>query len=120
MLNNTVQPVMYNNQPPVQNIQPQSPVQSSAPQQPDQKTVLKEQSMAISSDIAAEYGAVTRLNDILVELAKTIKENKDPEQKKILEARVNTINQMILQREMKINQMEMTRAQIDNQLKQLA
>lgn len=116
MLNNPIQPVMYNNTQPAQNVQPQN-VSQPAMQQSDNKAILREQSMAISSDVAAEYGAVARLNDILVELAKTLKETKDPEQKKVLEARVNTINQMILQREMKINQMEMARAQIDAQLK---
>lgn len=118
MLNAPIQPLMYNNPQPVQNnIPPQPAPQPIAPPQ-DQKTILREQSMAISSDIAAEYGATTRLNDILVDLAKALKEEKDPEQKKLLEARINTTNQMILQREMKINQMEMTKAQIDAQLKQ--
>lgn len=117
MLNSPVQPMMYGiPQAPqgLQNIQPQ--VSQPAPQ-PDQKAMLREQSMAITSDIQAEYSAVTRLNDILVSLAANIKTEQNPEQKKLLEARVNTINQMILQREMKINQMEMTRAQIDAQLK---
>ena len=117
MLNAPIQPVMYNTSQPVQNIQPQ-PASQSVTNPQDPKIALREQSMAISSDIAAEYGAVARLNGILVDLAKTLKEEKDPEQKKILEARVNTTNQMILQREMKINQMEMAKAQIDAQLKQ--
>ena len=122
MLNSPIQPVMgYNNGQPVQNIQPQ-PMQVQAQPAPqssnNDKTVLREQSMAITSDIAAEYSAVTRLNDILVDLAKTLKEEKDSDQKKVLEAKINTTNQMILQREMKINQMEMTKAQIDAQLKQ--
>ncbi len=116
MLNNPIQPVMYNNTQPAQNVQPQN-VSQPAMQQPDNKAILREQSMAISSDVSAEYGAIARLNDILVNLAQSVKNEKDPEQKKVLEARVNTINQMILQREMKINQMEMARAQIDAQLK---
>lgn len=118
MLNTPIQPVNYANaQPQIQvpqNIQPQA---QQTIQQPDQKQFLKEQSLAITADICAEYGAVTRLNDILVNLANDIKTQKDPEQKKLLEARINTINQMILQREMKINQMEMARTQIDAQLK---
>ncbi len=111
-----IQPSMYTNVPaPVQ--APQNPQPQTAQSQIDQKQVLREQSLAITSDICAEYGAVTRLNDIMVSLANDIKNEKDPEQKKLLEARINTTNQMILQREMKINQMEMTRTQIEAQLK---
>lgn len=110
-----IQPSMYTNVPaPVQS--PQNPQPQVAQPQVDQKQVLREQSLAITSDICAEYGAVTRLNDILVSLVDKAKNEQNPEQKKLLEARVNTINQMILQREMKINQMEMARNQIDAQL----
>jgi len=117
MINPTAQPMMY--PPTAQPTIPQQPTQPQAQpaQQMDPKQILKEQSLAISSDICAEYGAITRLNDILVSLAENAKKETNPEQKKLLEARINTINQMTLQREMKINQMEMTRAQIDAQIK---
>lgn len=118
MLNAPIAPNFYNAQTapiPSQPIQPQPAQNATVPQ--DAKQALKEQSLAITADICAEYGAVARLNDILIAFAKNIKTEQNPEQKKVLETRIATINQMLLQRENKINQMEMARANIDAQLK---
>ena len=77
-------------------------------QQPNgvQKSACEEQSMAISYDIAAEYSAIGRMNNIIADVAKELKVEDDPVRKKLLEARINTLNSMILQREVRINQME--------------
>lgn len=119
MLNAPIAPNFYNAQPAPMQSQPiqqqQISQNTNAPQ--DAKQTLREQSLAITADICAEYGAVARLNDILIALAKDIKTEQNQEQKKVLEARIGTINQMLLQRESKINQMETARANIDAQLK---
>lgn len=118
MLNPSIQPGISN---PVQAGQiqglPKPAAETQNLQRPDEKAALRELSMAVSSDIYAEYGAISRLNDIFITLAKTAESEKDPDQKQILETRLNTINQMILQREMKINRMDMTRSRIEAQLK---
>lgn len=97
-----------------QSAQPQ-PVQNNTATNDLQKTMLREQSMAISFDIAAEYSAIGRMNGILAGIAKEIQTEEDPERKKLLEARLSSINNMILQRELKINQMEQVKNQIDKQ-----
>ncbi len=97
---------------------PQKPVlpQPAANVNDPRTTALKEQSMAVSFDIAAEYSAITKMNNILADVAKEIKKEEDPERKKLLETRLNNINNMILQRELKINQMEQVKNQINNQI----
>ncbi len=84
-----------------------------------QKTYANEQSMAITYDIAAEYNAICKMNNMLSDITKEIKTTEDPERKKLLEARVRTLNNMILQREAKINQMEQVKNQIDAQFANL-
>ncbi len=84
-----------------------------------QKTYACEQSMAITYDIAAEYNAICKMNNMLSDISKEIKTTEDPERKKLLEARVRTLNNMILQREAKINQMEQVKNQIDAQFANL-
>lgn len=91
-----------------------SQVQYAAPQlkvvpnqQPNiQQTNCNEQVMAISYDIAAEYGAIGKINNIIADVAKELKSEEDPDRKKILEARISTLNNMVLQRENRLNQME--------------
>lgn len=117
MLNAPIAPNFYNAPTAPMQSQPIQQQPQNANIQQDAKQALKEQSLAITADICAEYGAVTRLNDILIALAKDVKTEQNQEQKKILEARIGTINQMLLQRETKINQMEAARANIDAQLK---
>jgi len=75
----------------------------------------KEQSMAVSIEIAAEYNAIASLNDSLVKLCQEAKEEKNPERKALLESRIKTLNNMINQREEKINQMHMVKKQLDCQ-----
>ena len=77
---------------------------------------LREQCAAIATDISAEYNAVAGLNNILAGLIEKNKTEKDPEIKKTIEARISTINNMILQREEKINQMEVVKKQIEAQI----
>ncbi|MBR6098706.1 hypothetical protein IKP85_03060 [bacterium] len=102
MLNTPVQMVPQGYQ------QAQSVVPQYNLQQPNEvrKSACEEQSMAISYDIAAEYSAIGRMNNIIADVAKELKVEEDPVRKKLLEARINTLNSMILQREARINQME--------------
>lgn len=67
--------------------------------------VAKEQSMAISYDIAAEYAATDKLLRVMTDIVKEAKNEKNPQRKQLLEARVETVNKMIEQREAKLNQM---------------
>ncbi len=77
-------------------------------QQPNevQRSVCEEQCMSISYDIAAEYSAIGKMNNIIADVAKELKVENDPVRKKLLESRINTLNGMILQREVRVNQME--------------
>lgn len=104
MLNTPVQTIPQGYQP----IQTAAPQQQSVQQIPNeaQKTMCNEQSMAISYDIAAEYSAIGKMNNIIADIAKELKTETDPVRIKLLEARVNTLNNMILQRELRLNQME--------------
>ena len=88
----------------------------TAEQCADNKAYLREQCMAVSMDISAEYNAVAGLNNVLAGLIEKNKVEKDPEIKKTIEARISTINNMILQREEKINQMEAVKKQIEVQI----
>ena len=112
MLNTPIQPVQQGNP---QTCAIQQQTVNSQPQANPNRTYFEEQSMAISFDIAGEYSAINRMNEIVSALTKELKSTKDPERKKLLEARISTINTMILQRETRINQMEMSKAQIDRQ-----
>ncbi len=96
-------------------IPPQTTVQNST-QNDMRKTALKEQSMVISYNIAAEYSAISRMSEILANIAKEIKSEEDSQRKKTLETRLNNLNNMILQREFRINQMEQLKARIDSQI----
>ena len=73
----------------------------------DQKEMYKEQSMLISADVAAEYSAIGKMNNIIADTVKEIKSEKDPMRIKLLEARISTLNNMIIQREARLNQMEL-------------
>ena len=72
-----------------------------------QKEMYKEQSMLISADVAAEYSAIGKMNNIIADTVKEIKSEKDPMRIKLLEARISTLNNMIIQREARLNQMEL-------------
>lgn len=77
-----------------------------------QRTMCNEQSMAISYDIAAEYSAIGKMNNIIADVAKELKMEEDPVRIKLLEARISTLNNMILQREARLNQMEQAFASV--------
>lgn len=86
------------------NYVPAIPVQE--PQQPYNAGVaVREQAMAISYDIAAEYAATDKLLHVMTDLAKEAKNEKNPQRKQLLEARVETVNKMIEAREAKLEQM---------------
>lgn len=109
--------------PPVQMI-PQSLIQSqnvgnikpSAQSQQNEtaKTYYQEQSMAISYDIAAEYSAIGKINNLIANVANELKNETDPVRKKLLEARVSTLDNMVLQREARLNSMEQALAAINS------
>ena len=81
-------------------------IPTQEPQHPyDGSVVKKEQAMAISYDIAAEYAATDKLLHVMTDIAKEAKNEKNPQRKQILEARVGTVNNMIEQREAKLKQM---------------
>ena len=113
MLNTPIQPVQQG-YPQVQNVTPQN--QSAEKIAEQQKTALSEQRLAISFDIAAEYAAITRMDNLVASLANEIRAEEDADRKKLLESRINTLKTIILQREAKINQMEMLKTQLDKQI----
>lgn len=120
MVNPSMQPSFNQVQPNYTQPRPyasQAPaVQTPTQEQIDEyKKALKEQSMAISFDLAAEYSAISRMSSILGDIANQIKIEEDPQKKSVLEVRLNTLNNMILQREGKVNQMELTKNHIDKQ-----
>lgn len=82
-----------------------------------QQKFNEEQSLAISFDIAAEYSAISRMQSIIADMTNQLQKEEDPERKILIENRINTLNNMILQREAKINQMEQTKAQYNTQIK---
>ena len=107
---------------PIQPVYPQcvqvpnaQPIASDS-QNMNNKDYLREQCIAVSMDISAEYKAVAGLNNVLAELIEKNKTEKDPEIKKTIEARISTINNMILQREEKINQIEAVKKQLEAQI----
>ena len=112
MLNTPIQPVQQVN---TQTGAVQQQTINSQTQTNPNKTYYEEQSMAISFDIAGEYSAINRMHNIIASLTNELKLTEDPERKKLLEARISTLNTMILQREARINQMEMCKVQIDRQ-----
>ncbi len=81
-----------------------------------QKKFNEEQSMAISFDMAAEYSAISRMQSIIADMTTQLKSEEDPERKSVIENRINTLNNMILQREAKINQMEQAKNRINAQI----
>lgn len=106
MLNTPLRTIPQGYQP-MQTVAPQP---QNVQQKPDeqQKVYANEQGMAITYDIAAEYSAIGKMNNIIADVAKELKTEKDPVRIKLLEARINTLNNMILQRELRLNQMEQT------------
>ena len=110
MMNQPIQS-QYVTQPNINNISAPKPQQNIE----QQKRFNEEQSLAISFDMAAEYSAISRMQSILSDMVNQMKVEEDPDRKIILENRINTLNNMILQREAKINQMEQTKSQFDYQ-----
>lgn len=82
-----------------------------------QQKFNEEQRMAISFDIAAEYSAISRMQSIIADMSNQLQKEEDPDRRTLIENRINTLNNMILQREAKINQMEQTKAQYNTQIK---
>ncbi len=73
----------------------------------NQRVFCQEQSMLITAEISAEYSAICKMNNIIAETVKEIQNEKDPFRIKLLESRISTLNNMILQREAHLNQMEL-------------
>lgn len=79
-----------------------------------QKSYYQEQSMAISYDIAAEYSAIGKINNIIADVVKDLKYETDPVRIKLLETRISTLNNMVLQREARLNSMEQALATVNS------
>ena len=67
----------------------------------------KEKSTLIAAEISSEYSAISKMNNIIADTLKEIQNETNPFRKKLLESRISTLNSMILQREARINQMEL-------------
>jgi len=59
-------------------------------------------------DIAAEYSAIGKMNNIIADTVKEIEKEKDPFKIKLLEARISTLNNMILKREERLKQIKLS------------
>ena len=72
----------------------------------DASVAKREQVIATAYDLAAEYAATTSLVNVMTDMAKEAATEKNPQRKAILEARINTLNNMLTARENKLGQME--------------
>lgn len=114
MMNSPIQPVQQGTMP-IQTLMPVQKPENNFTTKVQDISKNKEQSLAIAVDISAEYSAISRINTIISDIAAQLKTEENPERQKLLEARLNTLNNMVLQREEKINNMEKLRQQFDNQ-----